>query len=141
VNFRNFFFLKCALNVFSSKAGHRGLVIRQPGTTEADLGVTRVTSHLPLTRQPISCYYYACDLSYFDVVLCHSSSRIHFPVSPDPFNARLLCSLGFPSKNSRSANGLADCSHKLCAFSAVLRGFVNRPSVVNFRSDVAVACI
>jgi len=29
------------------------------------------TSHPPpLARQPISCYYYACDLSYFDVVLC-----------------------------------------------------------------------
>jgi len=30
----------------------------------------------PLARQPISCYYYACDLSYFDVVLCPSSSQI-----------------------------------------------------------------
>jgi len=29
--------------------------------TGADLGVTRVTSHL--ARQPISCYYYVCDLS------------------------------------------------------------------------------
>ena len=36
--FSKLFFLKCALNVFSSKAGHRSLVIRQPGTTEADLG-------------------------------------------------------------------------------------------------------
>ena len=26
-----------------------------------------------LAWQPISCYYYACDLSYFDVVLCPSS--------------------------------------------------------------------
>ena len=43
----------------------------------ADLGrVTRVTSHPPLARQPISRYYYACDLSYFDVVLCPSSSQI-----------------------------------------------------------------
>ena len=39
-------------------------------------GVTKVTSHPPLARQPISCYYYACDLSYFDVVLCPSSSQI-----------------------------------------------------------------
>ena len=38
-------------------------------------GVTRVTNH-PLARQPISYYYYACDLSYFDVVLCPSSSQI-----------------------------------------------------------------
>jgi len=38
-------------------------------------GVTRVTSHPP-ARQPISCYYYACDFNYFDVVLCHSSSQI-----------------------------------------------------------------
>jgi len=30
----------------------------------------------PLARQPISCYYYVCDLSYFDVVLCPSSSLI-----------------------------------------------------------------
>jgi len=30
----------------------------------------------PLARQPISCYYYVCDLSYFDVVLCPSSSQI-----------------------------------------------------------------
>ena len=38
-------------------------------------GVTRVTSN-PLARQPISCFYYACALSYFDVVLCPSSSQI-----------------------------------------------------------------
>ena len=30
----------------------------------------------PLARQPMSCYYYVCDLSYFDVVLCPSSSQI-----------------------------------------------------------------
>jgi len=35
-----------------------------------------VTLVTPLARQPISCYYYACDLSYFDVVLCPSSSQI-----------------------------------------------------------------
>jgi len=29
----------------------------------------------PLARQLISCYYYACNLSYFDVVLCPSSSQ------------------------------------------------------------------
>jgi len=38
----------------------------------ADLaGVTTVTSHPyspPLALQPISCYYYVCDLSYFDVI-------------------------------------------------------------------------
>jgi len=40
-------------------------------------GVTRVTIQPPpLTRQPITCYYYACDLSYFDVVLCPSTSQI-----------------------------------------------------------------
>jgi len=50
-------------------------------------GVTRVT---------ISCYYYACDLSYFDGVLCPSSNQIHSPVSPHPLNARSLRSLGFP---------------------------------------------
>jgi len=38
-------------------------------------GVTRVTSHPP-GAAAISCYYYACDLSYFDVVLCPSSSQI-----------------------------------------------------------------
>ena len=70
----------------------------------ADLGVSTVTSPPPLARQPISCYYYACDLSYFDVVLCPSSSQI----SPDPLNALSLRSLGFskspPLKNPRSAN-------------------------------------
>ena len=66
----------------------------------ADLGagVTRVTMVTPLARQPISCYYYACDLSYFDS-----------PVSPDPVNARSIASLArvpkvTPSKNLRSAN-------------------------------------
>jgi len=44
--------------------------------SRADLGGdSRVTSH-PLERQPISCYYYACDLSCFDVVLCPSASQI-----------------------------------------------------------------
>jgi len=49
--------------------------------------------------QCISCYYYACDLSYFDVVVCPSSSqtlKFHSPVSPDALNARLLRSFGFP---------------------------------------------
>jgi len=66
-------------------------------TAGADLeGVTRVTSH-PLPRQPISCHYNGCDLSYFDVVLCPSSSQFHSPVSPDPLNARSLRWLGlFP---------------------------------------------
>ena len=35
-----------------------------------------MTSHPPLERQPISCYYYACDLGCFDVVLCPSASQI-----------------------------------------------------------------
>ena len=39
-------------------------------------GVTTVTSHPPPMRQPISCYYYVCDLSYFDVVFCPSTSQI-----------------------------------------------------------------
>ena len=69
-------------------------------------GSRRVTSH-PLARQPISCYYYACDLSYFDVVNSQTL-KFHSPVSPDPLNACLLRSLGFPEappvKNSRSAN-------------------------------------
>ena len=30
----------------------------------------------PLVRQPISCYCYACNLSYLDVVLCPSLSQI-----------------------------------------------------------------
>ena len=63
-----------------------GIVIINRGGSRR--GVTRVTSHPP-ARQPISCYYYACDLSYFDVVFCPSSS-------PDPLNARSLHSLGFP---------------------------------------------
>ena len=66
----------------------------------ADLGgVTRVTSHPPLARQPVSCYYYVCDLSYFDVVLCPSLSHIlaiSFSRKPSPLNARSLRSLGFP---------------------------------------------
>jgi len=73
-------------------------------------GVTRVTSHPPLTRQPVSCYYYACDLSYFDVVLCPSSSQIP---------QCLLSSLARvpkvtpPLKNPRSANVLC---YYLCCF-------------------------
>ena len=85
-----------------------------------------MTSHPPpLARQPISCYYYACDLSYFAVVCallepnpgdataprsyvqllyrpdysqCPNSQtlKFHSPVSPDPLNARSLRSLGFP---------------------------------------------
>ena len=70
--------------------------------------MTRVTSHPPpLARQPISCYYCACDLSYFDVVLCLSSSQI----SPDPLSARSLRLLGFPKspplKNPRSTTAIA----------------------------------
>jgi len=43
----------------------------------ADLGgVTKVTSHPPGAAVYISCYYYACELSYSDVVLCPSSSQI-----------------------------------------------------------------
>jgi len=44
----------------------------------ADLeGVTRVGWLVtPLARQPISYYYDACDISYFNVVLCPSSSQI-----------------------------------------------------------------
>jgi len=55
---------------------------------------------------------------YFDVVLCPSSSQIvatlkfHSPLSPDPLNARLLRSLGFPKspplKNPRPANENGD---------------------------------
>ena len=61
-----------------------------------------MTSH-NLARQPISCYYYACDLSYFDVVLCSFSSQIlatndqiSFSRKPRPLNAHSLRSLGFP---------------------------------------------
>ena len=75
-----------------------------PGSNYPTRGGSRgVTSHPPppLARQPISCYYYAYDLSYFDVVLCPSSS-------PDPLNARSLRSLAFPKsptlKKSRSAS-------------------------------------
>jgi len=61
-------------------------------------------------RQPISCYYYACDLCYFDVVLCHSSrqilatnAQISFSRKPRPPQCS-LASLGrvlkvTPSKN------------------------------------------
>ena len=51
-----------------------------------------------LARQPISCYYDACDLSNFDVVLYPSCPRpnsqtlkFHSPVIPDPPQ----CSLAF----------------------------------------------
>ena len=76
------------------------------GTAGAHLGGTP-----PLARQPISYYYYACDLSYFDVVLCLFSSRIlatnaQISLSRKPRPPQ--CSLGFPKspppKNSRSAN-------------------------------------
>ena len=45
-------------------------------TSWADLGEWLGWLVTPLARQPISCYFYACDLSYFDVVLCPSSSQI-----------------------------------------------------------------
>ena len=59
----------------------------------------------------IICYYYACDLSYFDVVLCPSSSQIlaiSFTRKPRP-PQWLLASLArvpkvTPSKNRRFAN-------------------------------------
>jgi len=77
---------------------------------------TTVPRH-QLQWQPISCYYYACDLSYFDVVLCPSSSQIlatnaeiSFSRKPRPPPQCSLASLGFPKspllKNPRSANAL-----------------------------------
>jgi len=44
-------------------------------SAEADLGEWLEWLVTPLVWQPISCYY-ACDLSYFDVILCPSSSQI-----------------------------------------------------------------
>ena len=52
--------------------------------------MTRVTSHPPLARQPISCYYYVCNLSYFDVVLCPSSSQIHYNLRTFSFSSRVV---------------------------------------------------
>jgi len=62
---------RCGLFSSEMKFGHTR-------HSRADLGGdSRVTSHLPpLERQTISCYYYACDLSCFDVVLCPSASQI-----------------------------------------------------------------
>jgi len=80
------------LGLFTENVGHcRG----------GSRGVTRVTSH-PLAWQPISCYYYACELSYFDVVLCPSSSQI--PQCSLASLARVAKVT--PSKNPRSANKL-----------------------------------
>jgi len=79
-----------------------------------------------VARQPISCYYYACDFSYFEVVLCPSSlsqimtTNAQIPFSrgsPDPLNARSRRLLGFPKsptfiKKPRSAadhSADADC--------------------------------
>ena len=74
-----------------------------------------VTLVTPLARQPISCYYYACDLSYFDVVLCPSSSQILATNAQISFSRKPRppqCSLASiarvpkvtPSKNLRSYN-------------------------------------
>ena len=60
----------------------------------------------------VTCYYYACDLSYFDVVLCPSLSQIlatnaqiSFSCKPRPTQC-LLAQVPkvTPSKNPRSAN-------------------------------------
>jgi len=76
-----------------------------------EVGIPPIHHWTPLARQPISCYYYACDLSCFDVVLCPFSSRIlatnaQISLSRKPRPPQ--CSLGFPKspplKNSRSAN-------------------------------------
>ena len=75
-----------------------------------------MTSHpRPLVRQPISCYYYVRDLSYFDVVFCPSSSQIlaiSFSRKPKPPKCSLASLTQVPkvnskssSKNPRSANG------------------------------------
>jgi len=69
----------------------------------------------PPARQPVSCYYYVCDLSYFDVVLCPSSNEImaiSFSRKPRPPQCS-IASLGrvpkvTPSKNPRSANAQLD---------------------------------
>ena len=69
----------------------------------------------PLAWQPISCYYYACDLSYFDVVLCPSSTQILATSAQISFSRKPRlprCSLASlvwlptspPLKNPRSAN-------------------------------------
>ena len=52
-----------------------GPYVWESPTSGADPGVTRVTSHTHLAWQPILCFH-ACDLSYFDVVLCPSSGQI-----------------------------------------------------------------
>jgi len=63
----------------------------------------------------VTCYYYACDLSYFDVVLCPSLSQIlatnaqiSFSCKPRPTQC-LLAQVPkvTPSKNPRSANDRA----------------------------------
>jgi len=82
--------------------------------TGADLeGVTKVTSHPPLARQPISCYYYACDVSYFDVN--SQTLKLHAPVSPDPLNARSLRSLGFPKSPPSTKFWIRQCTHRATA--------------------------
>ena len=44
-------------------------------------GVTRVTSHPPPpARQPVSCYYYARDLSYFDI----TNAQLSYSRKPRP---------------------------------------------------------
>ena len=61
-------------------------------------GVIRVT------RQPISCYYYACDLSYFDVVLWPSSSQIMATNAQISFCCKPIppqCSLAFLARVPR----------------------------------------
>jgi len=93
--------------------------------------VTSVTSHPPWRGSLFHVVIIMPMTSYFDVVLCPSSSQIlatplhqevtfsyytdlniakfHSPVSPDPLNARSHRSLGFPKssplKNPRSVNG------------------------------------
>ena len=83
-------------------------------------GVTIGWLVTPLARQLISCYvsFHACDLSYFDIVLCPSwaprakswrqTFKFHSPRKPIPPQCSLASLVRVPkvtpSKNSRSAN-------------------------------------
>ena len=102
--------------------------------------MTRVTSHPPLARQPISCYYYACDLSYFDVVLCPSSSQIlatplhqevTFSYQPRPPQCSLEFPKSPPQKNPGSANAQTD-GHTRLRYVDIVYITVGCPSVCPF---------
>jgi len=105
---------------------------------------TRGGSSHPLARQPISCYYYACDLSYFDFVLCPSSSQIlatNFQISFSRKSRPPQCSLASlaevskvtpPLKNPRSANADGRTPYRYIdpvAFYAI--SVVYRPRMIN----------